>query len=130
MIWWPYFTSWSKRSLSRFRLMNHILCKWQLLRHYFEWVWVALGEWDIILGMWGWVGVYGALLLVGGGGWGWVGAGALFIMSNFLNLVNKNQWVWALLSLFILWGRRERLEQCQSSREFFSHKPLDSAWIN
>ena len=69
MIWWPYFISWSKRSLSRCRLMDHILCKWRLLRQYFEWVGVFLGEWDIILGGWRWVGVYGALFWVGGGGW-------------------------------------------------------------
>ena len=69
-----------KESLSRCRLIDLILCKWQLLRYYFEWVWVILGGWDIILGGWGWVVVYGALFWVSGGGWGiilgwwgWVG---------------------------------------------------------
>ena len=65
MIWWPYFSSGSKKSLSRCRLTDHILCKWQLLRHYFEWVWVILDGWDIILGG----GVWGIIL----GGWEWVG---------------------------------------------------------
>ena len=44
-----------------------ILCKWQLVRDYFERVWVVLGEW----------GVGGALFCVVGGGvghyFGWVG---------------------------------------------------------
>ena len=80
MVWWPYFTSLSKRSLSRCKLMDHILCKWRLFSHYFEWVWVILGGLDIIFGRWGWVGVYGVLFWVGEGGWGiildrrgWVG---------------------------------------------------------
>ena len=89
-----FFTSWSKRSLSRCRLMTHILCKWRSLRNYFEWVWVLLGEWDIILGIWEWLGLYGSLFWVGealfwvsGGGWenilvgwGWVGWVYYFIM--------------------------------------------------
>ena len=70
MIWWPYFTSLSKRSLSKCRLMDHILCKWRLLRHYFEWVWVILDGLDIILGRWGWVELYGVLFWVGEGEWG------------------------------------------------------------
>ena len=39
------------------RLMDYILCKWRLLRYYFELAWVILGEWGIILGGWGWLGV-------------------------------------------------------------------------
>ena len=80
MIWQPYSTWQSRRSLSRCGLLDHILCKWQLVRHYLEWVWVILGGSDIILGGWGWVGVYEALFWVGGGGqgimlgkWRWVG---------------------------------------------------------
>ena len=63
--------------------MDHISCKWRLLRHYFEWVWVILGEWDIILGAWGWVGVYGALFWVGWDGWVLfvVGGGVLYILN-------------------------------------------------
>ena len=102
MVWWPYFTSWSKRSLIRGRLMGHILCKWRLLRHYFEGVWVVLGGQDIILGGWVWVGVYKALFWVGvgvlenilvgwvwvgmsGGEWEWVRVGALFDNAQFEN---------------------------------------------
>ena len=47
--------------------------------HYFEWLWVYLGGWDIILDELGCMGVYGTLFWVGGGkwgiilgGWGWV----------------------------------------------------------
>lgn len=57
MIWRPYVTSWSK-SLSRCGLLHHTLCEWQLVSHYFEWVWV-------IFGGWGWVGDY-----FGSVGWG------------------------------------------------------------
>ena len=102
MIWWPYFTLWSKRSLSRCGLLDHILYEWRLVRRYFEWVWVILGRRGIISGKWGWVEVYGPLFWmdggewswvghyfgwlgvsgkifwVGGGGWGWVGMSALF----------------------------------------------------
>ena len=90
MIWRPYVTSWSKRNLSRCELLDRILCEWQLvrhylqfIRHYFEWVWVILGgqgwvetsgvlfwvgwgEWDIILSGWGWVGKYFEWVGVGG----------------------------------------------------------------
>ena len=93
-VWWPYafcgsgdifldlrryLTSWSRRSLSRYGLLEHILCEWQLMRHYFEWVWVILCGWDIFWVVWGewgwmrhyfgWVGVSGALFCVNGGGW-------------------------------------------------------------
>ena len=57
-IWRPYVTLWSKRSLSRCGLLKHILCECWLMRHYFQWVWVTLSEWGIILGGWGWVGKY------------------------------------------------------------------------
>ena len=53
------------------------------MRHLFEWVQAILGGWDIILGKWGWVGVYGnyfGLARVSRSGWGiivgelwWVG---------------------------------------------------------
>ena len=69
VIWWPYFTLWSKRSLSKCGLLVHILYKWRLMRHYFEWAWVTLGGWDIILNRWGCRGVWDIIL----GGWGWVG---------------------------------------------------------
>ena len=39
-----------ERSLSRCGLLDHILCEWRLMRHYFERVWVILGGWGIILG--------------------------------------------------------------------------------
>ena len=48
MIWRSYFTSWSKRSLNRYGLLEDILCEWWWVRHYFEWVWVILGGWGII----------------------------------------------------------------------------------
>ena len=49
------------------------------------------GEWDIILGGWGWVRMYGTLSWVGGGKWWWVGhyflgrvgVGALFDNAYF-----------------------------------------------
>ena len=64
MIWRPYVTSWSKRSLSRCGLLHHILCEWRLVKHYyFEWLW--MGHY------FGWVGVGGEIFWVGG--WGWVG---------------------------------------------------------
>ena len=57
--------------MTRCGLLDHVLCKLQSVKHYFEWVWVILGRWDIILG--------GALFWVGGGGrenilggWEWV----------------------------------------------------------
>ena len=59
MISQPYITSWSKRSLSKCAVVNHILREWQLVRHLFEWVWVILGGWDIILCEWGRAGMYG-----------------------------------------------------------------------
>ena len=79
MIWRLYLILSSKGSLIRFGLLDHILCEWQLarhylrlVRHYFEWVWVILGGW----------GVDGALFWVGGVRWGcmghyfgWVGVG-------------------------------------------------------
>ena len=42
----------AKISLSRFGLLDHILCEWRLVRHYFECklFWVGGGGWDIILG--------------------------------------------------------------------------------
>ena len=59
---WRYFTLWWKRGLSGCGLLDHFLCEWRLVRHYLEWVWV-------ILGGWGWVGgVWGIIL----GEWGWV----------------------------------------------------------
>ena len=65
MIWRPYFTSWSKRGLSRCGLLDNILCEWWLVRHFFERVWVILCGWGIVLGEWGWMGM-------SGGRWGWV----------------------------------------------------------
>ena len=78
MIWWPYFISWSKRSLSRCRSMDHILCKWRLLRQYFEWVGVFFG-W--VGHYFGWVEVSGSVWGIILGGWGWVGA--LFDNARF-----------------------------------------------
>ena len=47
--------------------MDHILCEWQLMWHYFERVCVILGGWDIILGKWEYIGHYFGW--VGWGGW-------------------------------------------------------------
>ena len=65
IIWRPYVTSWSKRSLSRFVLLDRIWSEWRLVRHYFKWVWV-------ILGGWGWVGSMGHYFWGGGSEWRWV----------------------------------------------------------
>ena len=57
--------------LSRCGLLDHVLCKWWLVRHYFEWVWVILGgwgEWGCMGLFFGWGGVVGALFWVGGSG--------------------------------------------------------------
>ena len=57
--------------MSRRGLLGHILCEWQLVRHYLDWVWVILGGWGIILGGWVWIGKYFGWL--GVVGWGWMG---------------------------------------------------------
>ena len=103
MILWPYFTSRSKRILSRCRLMDHSLCKWRTvietlfwvsvrhfgwMGHYFRWVavggalfWVGGGGWENIwLGGSGW-----RWLEVRGAGWGWVGIFFLFFLFLALN---------------------------------------------
>ena len=97
MIWRPYDTSWSKRSLSRCGLLGHILCEWRLMRHYFEWMWIFLGGWGNILGWWwwvghyfGWVGVGGNIFWVGWRGWGWVGVGVMF--DNTIHLLRSRLW--------------------------------------
>ena len=41
----------------------------------------------------------------------------------------RNQWLRALLSLFLLWGRWERLKQYQSSQEPLASWSLGAAWI-
>lgn len=41
----------------------------------------------------------------------------------------KNQWMWVLLPLPMLWEGRERLQQCQPSQISFPHWVLDTAWI-
>ena len=68
-------------------LLDCILCEWQLLRHYFEWVWVGFG-WV------GGVGVYGALLWVSWCEnifcrWEWVG-----MSEDRLLFDNAQNWVW------------------------------------
>ena len=120
MIWWPYFTLWSKRSLSRCWLLDHILCKWRLVRHYFEWVWVVLGGWDIILSRWGWVGLYRALIWVGGkifwvggGGWGWVGEwGWLGVAALFDNARSITFDFNIRLTIWMLYTTTKRLKIC------------------
>ena len=75
--------------------MDHILCKRRLLRHYLEWVWVILGGWDIILGGWGWVGVYEALFCVGEVGWGIIVSGWGWMGKYFGWLrVSESGWGW------------------------------------
>ena len=39
----------------------------------------------------------------------------------------RNQWLWVLRSMFILWGRRERLKQCRSAQDFIAPSSLDAA---
>ena len=56
-------------------LLDH-LCKWQLVRDYFERVWVVLGEWRVGGALFGGGGGGGGLFLGGGGVRGkifWVG---------------------------------------------------------
>ena len=88
---WHYLTSWSKRSLSRYGLMDHILCESRLVKHYFQWVWVIMGRWGIFLGGWRWVVADEALFWGGGaffwGGRGWVGVcggGYCLIIPNLV----------------------------------------------
>ena len=94
-IWRPYVTSWSKRSFSRCGLLKHILCECWLMRHYFQWVWVTLSEWGIILGGWECVGMYVALFLVGGDEWGWVEHYFGWVgMGGKIFLVDGSDWGW------------------------------------
>ena len=67
-------------------------------------------------------------------GWGyerrWIGWFAISIANistrgGYLQYTNgawriRNQWLWTLISLSILWGRRERLKQCHSSQDSIS----------
>ena len=56
------------------------MCKWRLVSHYFEWVWVVLARWEWVGHYPEWVGVYeaffgrvevgGKIFWVGWGGWG------------------------------------------------------------
>ena len=43
--------------------------------------------------------------------------------------VIMNQWLWALLSLSMLKGGRQKSKQCQSSQDSFAHLALDAALI-
>ena len=49
--------------------------------------------------------------------------------SVFWDWVIRNQWLWALLFLSILWGKKERLKQCQSSQDSLAQWSLDTAYI-
>ena len=42
----------------------------------------------------------------------------------------RNQWLWAVLSLSIVWERRERLKQCQSPQDSLAPCSLSAAWLN
>ena len=41
----------------------------------------------------------------------------------------RGQWLWALLSLSILWGRKEILKQCESTQDSLAHWSLDTTWM-
>ena len=41
----------------------------------------------------------------------------------------RNQWLWALLSLSMLWGSRKRLKQYHSSQDVFAHWAIKTALI-
>ena len=73
MIWRRYVTSRSKRSLSKCGLLEHVLCEWRLIRHYFEWVWVISGGSGCMKHYFGWVGVSGGGWGIILGGYGWLG---------------------------------------------------------
>ena len=80
-----------KGSLSRCGLLDYILRKWRLVKHFFEWMLRGLG-WVRIYGGLFWVGecewgLDGALFLFGGGRWenilgGWVGVGVGALFDN------------------------------------------------
>ena len=78
IIWRPYLTSWSKRSLSRCGLLDHILCEWQLVAIILSECWPFCvrgdrwGGWRCMEYYFGWVGVGWKIFWVGGGGWSWV----------------------------------------------------------
>ena len=42
----------------------------------------------------------------------------------------RNKLLWALFTLSILWGRRERLKHGYSSQDSIATWPLDGAWID
>ena len=72
------------------------LYEWQLMRHYFEWMWVILGRWGLTLGGKGCVGMYGAWFLVGGvNGRGWVGHYSGWVGNYFGWVgVDGDEWGW------------------------------------
>ena len=54
------------------------MCKWRLVSHYFEWVWVVLVRWEWVGHYPEWVGVYETLFWEGGGGWENILGGKIF----------------------------------------------------
>ena len=133
-----YLTSWSRRSLSRCGLLDHILCEWQAVSQAL--FWVSVGGWGIILGGCGWVVVGGALFWevrvggkifwVGGGGWGWVGVGALFHNAHILpTLLQIYLFYFIFSSFFIINGRKFELTSILLPYGPKKSSELASVWI-
>ena len=68
----------------------------------------------------------------------WIEWFSILIASIFINYLHtlifwasaiRNQWLWALLSHSILWGKRRRLKQCLSLQNSLAHWSLDAAWM-
>lgn len=47
----------------------------------------------------------------------------------FCAWAKKNQWLWALLSLSMLQGRKERLNQCQSWQDYLAYWALNEKFF-
>ena len=135
IIWRLCVTSWSKRSLSRCGLLDRILCKWRLARHYFEWAglvgalfwvgeggvgvygalfWISRGVWGIILGRCWWMGVGETSLWVGGGRWNLFLGGYGWMEKYFVwVVVGGGEWGWLhCLIMPLISSRDHQLSKC------------------
>ena len=148
MIWRPYVNSWSK-SLSRCRLLDHILHECQLLRYYFEWEWAILGgwgwvwhcsgcvgvsgvvwgiildRWGIILGGWGLVRKYFGQKWLGGGEWRSV---HYLIMPNF-NCLCVRRW-WHKTNSNLSNSRQQKVKAQNNQENNLSYNDFDLFWNN
>ena len=109
IIWRPYLTSWSKRSLSRCGLLDHILCKWQLVDIILSecgLFWVRGGKWGFILGGWGCMGYYFGWVKVSGR---WVGH--YFGWVGVVGKIFWRVWVGALFDNALLERSKNRAQR-------------------